>query len=84
MTAPDLPTVSVVIPTYNERRYIGACLDSVLAQDYPADLVDIIVVDGDSTDGTAALIDAYGAQTGRVQRLRNPDSVRRKRRGPQR
>ena len=71
----ERPTISVVIPTYNEHQYIGACLDSVLAQDYPSDLVDVIVVDGDSTDGTAALIDAYTAQTGRVRRLRNPKRI---------
>ena len=69
--ASELPTISVVIPTSNEQRYIGTCVESVLAQDYPADLVEVIVVDGDSTDGTAALIDAYGVQTGRVRRLRN-------------
>lgn len=72
---PDLPTISVVIPTFNEERYIGACVDSVLAQDYPADRVEILVIDGDSTDGTAALIDDYEARTGRVHRLRNPRRI---------
>lgn len=70
-----LPAISVVIPTFNEQHYICACLDSVLAQDYSADRVEVVVVDGDSTDGTAALIDAYGIQTGRVRRLRNPRHI---------
>jgi succinoglycan biosynthesis protein ExoA len=71
----DLPMISVVIPTRNEEHYIGACLDSALAQNYPADRVEVIVVDGDSTDGTAGLIDAYAAKTGRVRRLRNPRRI---------
>jgi len=71
----DLPSISVIIPTYNEQHYICECLDSVLAQDYAADLVEVVVVDGDSTDGTAASIDAYAAKTGRVRRLRNPRRI---------
>ena len=71
----DLPAISVVIPTFNEQHHIRACLDSVLAQDYSADRVEVVVVDGDSTDGTAALVDTYGATTGRVRRLRNPRRI---------
>jgi glycosyltransferase involved in cell wall biosynthesis len=47
-------TVSVVIPTYNEARYIKGCLTSLLAQ--RKDLLEIIVVDDGSTDETIALI----------------------------
>jgi glycosyltransferase involved in cell wall biosynthesis len=51
------PTVSIVLPARNERRWIRDCLDSLLAQDYPQ-LIEILVVDGGSTDGTALLADA--------------------------
>ena len=47
------PKVSVVIPAYNEGPYIKDCLSSVLASDYPKDLLEIIVVDDGSTDDTA-------------------------------
>src|SRR5206468_499009 len=50
-----LPSVSVVLPTLNERAFIRDCLDSLLAQDYPA-LTEILVCDGGSTDGTRELV----------------------------
>ncbi|HEX9951309.1 MAG TPA: glycosyltransferase [Rubricoccaceae bacterium] len=51
-----LPTVTVVVPARNEEATLGACLDSVLAQDYPAGLLNVIVVDDDSTDATADVV----------------------------
>jgi glycosyltransferase involved in cell wall biosynthesis len=50
--------VSVVVPAYNEEDTIGSCLDAILGQTAAAD--EIIVVDNDSTDGTAAVLRAYG------------------------
>lgn len=44
------PTVSVVVPAYNQARYLRACLDSLWFQDYPA--LEIVVVDDASTDDT--------------------------------
>lgn len=51
--------ISVIIPTYNEENYISSCLDSVLAQDYPKDKMEILVVNGNSTDQTASIIKDY-------------------------
>ncbi len=64
--------VTVVVPALNEARYISRCLDHLLAQDYPSHLVDIIVVDGGSTDGTQDLVRAYAARCPRVRLLHNP------------
>jgi glycosyltransferase involved in cell wall biosynthesis len=50
--------ISVVIPAHNEERYLGACLQSLLAQDFPGPF-EIIVVDNDSTDCTAAVAAAF-------------------------
>ena len=48
------PTVSVVIPFYNRRGKVGACLDSVLSQVLPGGAsLEVIAVDNNSTDGTA-------------------------------
>lgn len=51
------PLVSVIIPTFNRRRWIGECLDSVLNQTYPN--IEIIVVDDASSDDT---VEWLGAQ----------------------
>jgi glycosyltransferase involved in cell wall biosynthesis len=53
------PLVSFVVPCYNYGRYVGECLDSILAQqgDYP---FEIIVIDDASTDDTAAIVRRYG------------------------
>lgn len=50
------PTVSIILPTLNERHFIRDCLDSLLAQDYPA-IAEILVVDGGSTDGTRQIVE---------------------------
>jgi cellulose synthase/poly-beta-1,6-N-acetylglucosamine synthase-like glycosyltransferase len=51
--------ISVVIPARNEGRNIGACIDAILAQVYPEDLFEIIVVDDHSEDNTADLVAEY-------------------------
>lgn len=51
----DEPTVSVVIPCYNEERFIGKVLEN-LANQYSAERYEIIVVDGMSTDRTRASV----------------------------
>jgi succinoglycan biosynthesis protein ExoA len=54
----ERPTVSILIPTFNEIAHIDACLTSVLAQSYP--LLEVLVVDGGSTDGTRERAASYG------------------------
>jgi len=48
----DLPSISVVIPTYNSEKYLPLCLRSIGEQDYPKDKLEIIIADGGSTDRT--------------------------------
>lgn len=50
-------TLTIVIPAYNEERYLDACLRSIKSQSRPAD--EVIVVDNNSTDGTAKLAAGY-------------------------
>lgn len=52
----NLPTISILIPTLNSIKTIGACLDSVLIQDYPKDKLEIVVADGGSKDGTLDIV----------------------------
>jgi succinoglycan biosynthesis protein ExoA len=50
--SPEQPFVSVIIPVRNEEGYIGRCLQALAVQDYPSDLLEVIVLDGGSTDAT--------------------------------
>ena len=50
---------SIIIAARNEEMNIGHCLDSLLAQDFPPSQMEIIVVDDQSVDGTAALVRSY-------------------------
>ena len=52
-------TVSVVMPVYNEEKYIKKCVDSLLKQDYPIENMEWIFVDGCSTDLTVKLLEEY-------------------------
>jgi len=63
-------SVSVVIAAHNAERFIAAKLDSVLALDYPRELMEILVISDGSTDRTDAIVERYSAQG--VQLLRQP------------
>lgn len=59
--------ISIIIPAYNIQDYLGATLDSVLAQTWQN--LEIIVVNDGSTDGTAAVMDTYAARDSRVRAI---------------
>ncbi len=71
------PLVSVVIPTRDEQATIAACLDAVLRQDYPAARMEVLVVDGCSTDRTRAIVGERAAadRAARVRLLDNPREI---------
>ena len=54
--------VSVVMPVYNEERYIENCIDSLLLQDYPQEKMEWIFVDGCSSDKTVELLKTYQSE----------------------
>lgn len=70
-----LPTVSVVLPVRNEAAYIGRSLGAVLAQDYPADRMEIIVADGASTDGTVEIVRRAMADVPTLRLVENPAQI---------
>jgi hypothetical protein len=53
------PVVSIVMATYNFERFLARAIESALAQDYPADALDIVVVDDGSTDSTPQVVRPY-------------------------
>ena len=70
----SLPTqfVSIVIPVLNEAKIIEDCLNSVTCQDYPKELMEILIVDGMSTDGTRDIVSRMKEKDGRISLLDNP------------
>jgi len=71
----DLPFVSVIIPMRNEAGSIAACLQSVLAQDYPPERFEVLVVDGASSDDSVRVVEECARRSGRVRLLHNPRRV---------
>ncbi|HVH08865.1 MAG TPA: glycosyltransferase family 2 protein [Gemmatimonadales bacterium] len=65
------PLVSIVLPCRNEERYIGACLNSILATGYPLDRVELLVVDGMSEDRTRDIVADYARRNGVIRVLEN-------------
>jgi len=75
MTDRRLPTVTVLMPAYNYANYIQRAIESVLAQDYPAQLLTLVVVDDGSTDATAAVVQGLVERNpGRLVLIRQPNS----------
>jgi glycosyltransferase involved in cell wall biosynthesis len=66
------PRVTIAMPAYNEQRYIEACIASVQAQDYPRDLIEILVADGRSTDQTRDILARLAAVDPRIRVVDNP------------
>ena len=67
------PLVTVVIPARDEEPSIGRCLDAVLAQDWTN--LQVLVVDGASTDDTVSIVQSYADRDPRVELLSNPRGV---------
>ena len=67
--------LTVICPIYNEEQYIVECMESILRQDYPKDDLEVIFVDGMSTDGTRALVADYAAQYPFIHLLDNPKRI---------
>jgi chlorobactene glucosyltransferase len=66
------PNVTVIVPARDEAANIGRCLDSLLAQDYPADRLNVIVVDDQSADDTATIVRRIAAVKPQLSLLASP------------
>ena len=68
--------VSVVMPVYNEEKYIEKCIDSLLLQDYPIDKMEWIFVDGCSKDKTVEILNGYREKYPSLIRVyNNPNKI---------
>ena len=70
-----MPMVTVIIPCSNEARFIGKCLDSVIANNYEEGRLEILVVDGGSEDGTRRILKNYTKEYSYIKMLDNPERI---------
>lgn len=66
------PIVTIAVPMLNELGAIEACLDSFAAQDYPHDLLDVLIIDGGSTDGSREYVNERATREPWVRVIDNP------------
>lgn len=66
------PFVSIIVPCLNEEAFIAGCLDSLAANDYPKERVEVLCVDGMSADRTQDIIHEYAARYPWIKLLLNP------------
>ena len=66
-------SISVIIPAYNIEDLLEKCVTSVVSQDYPKELLQIIIVDDGSTDGTPAKADELADRYSNVQVIHKPN-----------
>jgi len=71
-----LPFVSVIIPCYNEEKYVARCLESILAGVYPQNRMEILVVDGRSNDKTRDIIMEYSLRYPIIKLFDNPERLK--------
>lgn len=64
--------VSIIIPMRDEEKYIGRCLDSILAGDFPERRYEILVADGESEDASRAVVLSKAAEHPCIRLLHNP------------
>ena len=55
----NLPLISVIVPVYNSSGCIAELIGSLLDQDYPKELYEVIVVDNNSSDDTVSIIEKH-------------------------
>lgn len=67
--------LSVICPVYNEVKYIDVCIRSILLQDYSQKNLEVLFVDGLSSDGTRDIIKRYSVEYPFIKLLDNPHRI---------
>jgi succinoglycan biosynthesis protein ExoA len=71
--AESLPYVTVVVPCRNEENHIARCLESILANDYPKDRMEILVLDAMSSDRTREIVKSFCERYPMIRLVDNPE-----------
>lgn len=70
--SPITTVVTAIIPCLNEEKFIGKCLNSIIAQDFPAESWEVLCVLGPSIDGTEKILQSYTTAHPNIRVLANP------------
>jgi cellulose synthase/poly-beta-1,6-N-acetylglucosamine synthase-like glycosyltransferase len=68
-------TFSIIIPARNEALHIGNCLQSIVAQNYPAEFVEIIVIDDHSSDNTSTIVEQLRIRHTNIKLIKLADEL---------
>ena len=68
------PSVAIVVPAFNEEDAIARTVDAALRVDYPADKLELVVVDDGSTDSTGAVLEDLASRDWRLRLVRFPEN----------
>jgi len=71
----DMPFVTIIVPCRNEEKYISLCLNSLILNDYLKDKMEILVIDGLSSDNTEKIIREYEHQYKFIRLLSNKKKI---------
>jgi len=71
----SLPLVSIIVPCRNEEKFISRCLGSIVANTYPKDKLEVLVVDGMSEDRTRRILQKYAREYSFLRILNNPKKI---------
>jgi succinoglycan biosynthesis protein ExoA len=72
ISSTDHPFVTIILPAYNEEHHLERCLWTLLDDPYPTDRLEILIVDGGSTDRTREIARRLASDHGFVRVLHNP------------
>jgi glycosyltransferase involved in cell wall biosynthesis len=67
--------ITVIVPARNEEKYIATCLDSIIACDYPKERMEVLVIDGMSSDRTAEIVNDYAKNNPFIILVQNPEKT---------
>jgi glycosyltransferase involved in cell wall biosynthesis len=69
------PRVSLIIPSRNEGKTVASCLDSIISSCYPHAFLEVVIVDGESEDGTRDIIKQYAKRYDFIKVIDNPQKT---------
>lgn len=67
--------ISIICPVYNEEKYILQCIETIISSDYPVQFMEVIFIDGNSSDKTREIIQKYKNKYDYIRILDNPNTT---------